>query len=470
MKKIQYLIFKLWQVELSTCYLDFSKRGNTKGDKRLFNAVIISVVVMVGLSLLRVNVVLAILFAALTAGLVSGQNLLETIDMLVSGMGGQANTALSYILLGAFAVMIGHSGITGFLVRHLINVLKGKKVFMLLAIAGIACLSQNVVPVHIAFIPILIPPLLHLFDKMKLDRRAIATSLTFGLKAPYIMIPAGFGLIFHGIISEEMTSNGMEIGVAHIPMAMLLPGLGLVVGLLIAIFITYRKDRVVYSHKESISEIAAGAEEEGLTFSRHHMFTITAIIAALAVQLLLNSLIMGALTGVVIMFVLRVVPFKEGDQIVNDGIKMMGMIAFVMLIASGYATVLKETGAVERLVESTTGFLGDSMFLAAVVMLFVGMLITMGIGSSFGTIPILAALFVPLCGTLGFSALATAALIGTAGAIGDAGSPASDSTLGPTSGLNSDGKHNHIWDTCVPTFIHFNIPLLIFGLIAAMIL
>lgn len=48
--------------------------------------------------------------------------------------------------------------------------------------------------------------------------------------------------------------------------------------------------------------------------------------------------------------------------------------------------------------------------------------------------------------------MATIAIIGTAGALGDAGSPASDSTLGPTSGLNADGQHHHIWDTCVPTF------------------
>lgn len=99
----------------------------------------------------------------------------------------------------------------------------------------------------------------------------------------------------------------------------------------------------------------------------------------------------------------------------------------------------------------------------------VGLVVTMGIGSSFGTVPILAALFVPICVSVGFSPIATATLIGTAGALGDAGSPASDSTLGPTSGLNADGRHHHIWDTCVPTFMHYNIPLFIFGWIGAMV-
>lgn len=103
-------------------------------------------------------------------------------------------------------------------------------------------------------------------------------------------------------------------------------------------------------------------------------------------------------------------------------------------------------------------------------MLFVGLLVTMGIGSSFSTIPIIATIFVPLSLELGFSPMATIALVGTAAALGDAGSPASDSTLGPTAGLNVDGQHNHIWDTCVPTFVHYNIPLIIFGWLAALVL
>ncbi|UFT98425.1 Na+/H+ antiporter family protein [Radiobacillus kanasensis] len=438
----------------------------------MLNPVVISVVVMVVLSLFRVNVVLAILLAAIVAGLTGDLSITDTINMLVSGMGGQANTALSYILLGAFAVMIGYSGITGFLVKRLIKVIKGKRSIMLLTIAGVACLSQNLIPVHIAFIPILIPPLLSLFDKMKIDRRGVASALTFGLKAPYVMIPAGFGLIFHGIISDEMAANGMNIALGDVALAMLLPGIGMIVGLLFAVFISYRKDRepntAVGLEKETMNESAATIED--VRFSTKHLFTIIAIVAALAAQLISDSLVLGALVGIIIMFACQVVPFKRGDTVVNEGIGMMGMIAFVMLIASGYATILKETGAVESLVASTSESLGDSKLLVATVLILVGLVITMGIGSSFGTIPIIAALYVPLCATVGFSPLATAALIGTAGALGDAGSPASDSTLGPTSGLNADGKHHHIWDTCVPTFLHYNIPLVLFGIIAAMVL
>ncbi|HLS09699.1 Na+/H+ antiporter family protein [Lentibacillus sp.] len=432
--------------------------------------VVISVLVLTILSLLRINVIIAIIAAALTAGLMSGLSVIESIEMMVSGMGGQASTALSYILLGAFAVAISYTGITSILVNYLIKVLTGKKTMMVLAIAGVACLSQNLVPVHIAFVPILIPPLLKLFDEMKVDRRGVAAALTFGLKAPYIMIPAGFGLIFHETIQNGMTENGTNITIGQSALAMLIPGAGMIVGLLIAVLFTYRKDR------ESIPGAGGSGADfttpptENITFNQKHALTLVAVVGALIVQIFTQNLIAGALTGLVLMFALVVVPFKKGDQVMADGIAMMGQIAFVMLVASGFGKVLEDTGAVNALVEMSSGFLGDNQALIALILLLVGLIVTIGIGSSFGTIPILAALFVPICLSAGFSTLATAALIGTAGALGDAGSPASDSTLGPTSGLNADGKHHHIWDTCVPTFIHFNIPLLIFGWIAAMVL
>jgi hypothetical protein len=433
--------------------------------------VVVSVLVMTVLSLLRVNVIVAIILAAITAGLMSGYGLVDSISMFVGGMGDQAETALSYILLGAFAVAISYTGITTILVNYLIRILTGKKTMMLLAIAGVASLSQNAVPVHIAFIPILIPPLLKLFDKMRVDRRGVAVALTFGLKAPYVMLPIGFGLIFHTTIIDSMAQNGVEVTTGNTTLALLLPGIGMIIGLLVAIFITYRKDRVARAGAGGVPTQAMKEEEaKSVRFNKDHVFTILAIVVALIIQLWTESLIAGALAGLIIMFLFLVVPYRSGDRIISEGVAMMGTIAFVMLTSSGYAGILQETGAVDALVEASSGFIGDNQAFIAFVLLLVGLVVTMGIGSSFGTVPILAALYVPICMTAGFSPVATAALIGTAGALGDAGSPASDSTLGPTAGLNADGKHNHIWDTVVPTFIHFNIPLFIFGWIAAMVL
>lgn len=433
--------------------------------------VIVSVLVMTVLSLLRVNVILSIIIAALTAGLMSGLSLVDSIEMLVDGMGEQSNTALSYILLGTFAIAISYTGITSLLVKYIVRLLTGKRTMIILVIAGVASLSQNIIPVHIAFIPILIPPLLKLFDSMKLDRRAIAVALTFGLKTPYMIIPAGFGLIFHNTIVKSMAESGIDLTVKQTAFSMLIPGLGMIVGLLVAVFITYRKDRVIEEDAGRKKSTIIAEEDKEIRFNQKHFLTLIAIIAALIVQIYTDNLIAGALTGLILMFIFIVVPFRKSDQIIAEGVAMMGTIAFVMLVASGYGTVLQDTGAVDALVENSSSFLSqNSKGFIAFVLLLVGLVVTIGIGSSFGTIPIIASLYVPICLVAGFSPLATAALIGTAGALGDAGSPASDSTLGPTAGLNADGKHHHIWDTCVPTFLHFNIPLFIFGWIAAIVL
>lgn len=430
--------------------------------------VVVSVLVMTVLCLLKLNVIIALIISALVAGVLSGISMTETMSLLIAGMGGNSETALSYILLGALAVAINRSGIANRLVVKLTKSLKDRRVLFVLIIAFISCFSQNLIPVHIAFIPILIPPLLGVMNRLKIDRRAVACALTFGLKAPYVMLPVGFGLIFHNIIRDSLIDNGMTVATQMVWKSMLLPGIGMIIGLLLAVFISYRKAREY--EDITVSETAATGELENSNMSKEEVGVLIGAIIAFAVQLLSGSLALGILTALLVMLLFGSFKFKEIDSLMDGGIGMMGFIAFVMLVASGYGNVLRETGAIEALVNSSVELIGGSKLLGAILMLLIGLLVTMGIGTSFGTVPIIATFYVPLCIQLGFSPAATIALVGVAGALGDAGSPASDSTLGPTSGLNADGQHDHIWDTCVPTFIHFNIPLIIFGVLAAMIL
>ena len=197
---------------------------------------------------------------------------------------------------------------------------------------------------------------------------------------------------------------------------------------------------------------------------------VLALVAALLTQLWSNSMVFGGLVGFSLLSVSGLVKWKEQDSLTTQGMQMMAQVGFIMIAAAGFAAVMRATGAVPELVEASTGLIGNSKALAALVMLVVGLLITLGIGSSFSTVPIIASIYVPLGIGFGFSTLAIVSLIGTAAALGDAGSPASDSTLGPTAGLNADGQHDHIRDTVVPTFIFFNLPLLAAGWIAAMLL
>ncbi|WP_350604018.1 Na+/H+ antiporter family protein [Pseudoalteromonas sp. SMN1298-MNA-CIBAN-0114] len=439
------------------------------------NAVVIGVILMLGLSLARVNVIVAMIISALVAGLTAGLGIKESVDAFNSGLSAGAEIALSYAMLGAFAVAISKSGLTRILADKLLAKVNAKgsgnetflSYFILLIILGCAISSQNLVPVHIAFIPILIPPLLVVFNQLRLDRRAIACILTFGLATSYMVLPYGFGGIYlYSILHKNLVDNGLDIVNTQVPVAMIIPALGMFIGLLIAVFITYKKRREYI--ELPLTTVSKSAEVENP--KKVMIVGLCAVLASLVAQNLSGSMILGGLVGVMIFSVFGVVKWEENGDVFSKGVAMMAMIGFIMISAQGFASVMQATGDVASLVHSTAALLDGNKPLAAGVILLVGLLITMGIGSSFSTVPIIATLFVPLCLDLGFSVMATAALVGTAGALGDAGSPASDSTLGPTSGLNADGQHDHIRDSVIPTFIHFNIPLLIFGWIAAMVL
>ncbi|MFH7565689.1 MULTISPECIES: Na+/H+ antiporter family protein [Oceanimonas] len=439
------------------------------------NPVVIAVSLMLVLSLLRINVVISLALSALVGGLVGGLSLTDTAKIFADGLGGGATIALSYAMLGAFAVAISRSGITDLLAVRIIRALgqnasQGRvlwiKSVLLCALLLAAVSSQNLIPIHIAFIPILVPPLLHVMAQLKLDRRAVTCVLTFGLTATYMMLPVGFGGIFlNNILLANLVENGVEATKGMLPMAMGIPVGGMFLGLLVALFISYRKPRQ-YDESKIIA-----VEPEHIQINPLHIFiAVIAILSALSLQLYSDSIILGAMVGFIIFTMGGVIKFRESQDAFTQGVKMMSMIGFIMISAAGFAAVIKATDGIGALVQAVADVLGGHKALAALAMLVVGLLITMGIGSSFSTIPIIAPIYVPLCISLGFSPLATLAIIGTAGALGDAGSPASDSTLGPTSGLNADGQHDHIWDSVVPTFLHYNIPLVGFGWLAAMVL
>ena len=423
------------------------------------NPALISVVLLCILCVRKINVLLSIIIATLCAGLISGMNIKHVMDVFISGMGGNSETALSYILLGAFAATMAHSGFTDVISNKITSLVSGKKFVLFSIIVLIAMASQNIIPIHIAFIPIIIPPLLGVMNSLKIDRRAVACTLAFGLKMPYIVIPVGFGLIFQNLIADNMIQNGVNVLRGDIWKSTLILGVGMLAGLLFALFISYRKPRIYETRTIANNNI------EEAKFRKRHWIIILAAIATFIVQLLTKSLPLGALVGLGIIFTCRVIPQEKMDHMMNEGIYLMGYVAFVMLVAAGFASVLKETGAIETLVNLVLNYLPHNILLTSLIILIIGLFITIGIGTSFGTIPIIAVLFVPVCVKMGFNPEQIVILIAAAAALGDAGSPASDTTLGPTSGLNADGQHNHIFDTCIPTFLHFNTALILFALI-----
>lgn len=433
----------------------------------LLNPVLLSVISMFVLCLFGLNVIFSLIIAALIAGILSGMPVTLIMDTFASGTSGNAEVALGYILLGAFAVAIHHVGLADVMSKLIAKIIKGKAILFILLIAFVAMFSQNLIPIHIAFIPILIPPLLHLMNKLQIDRRAMACGLTFGLQFPYVMIPLGYGMVFHGILANEITANGITIHRSDIWKALWPLGIGLLAGLFFAVFVSYRKKRK-YEDKES--NIASSTEPGKINFTKKHFVTLIGASMIIVAHVLFKSLPLGAVMAIGVMVIFKAIKWKDVTEFTNSGIGMMGFVAFVMLLATGYGNVIRATGSVPFLVNDVIRLVGDNRILTSTLIILVGLVVSMGLGTSFGTVPILAVIFVPLAIKVGYSPFATVILIATAAAVGDAASPASDSTLGPTAGLNADKQHDHIWDTCIPTFSHYTIALTISGIIGSLIL
>ncbi|MFC2356395.1 MAG: Na+/H+ antiporter family protein [Corynebacterium matruchotii] len=448
------------------------------------NAVLIAVLVMLILSVARVHVVISLFIGALVGGLISGIGLGPTMVAFQDGLAGGAKIALSYALLGAFAMAVASSGLPTLLARWIMSKIGNTeesanrravlvtKWLMVAGVLAMAIMSQNLIPVHIAFIPLIIPPLLGVMNKLRIDRRLIACVLTFGLVTTYMWIPVGFGSIFlNEILLGNIRKAGLDTTGINIMQVMSIPALGMIAGLIIAVGFSYRKPR---DYENRPLEAAHSVEE----ITRYKIIVaIIAILATFIVQVVMqladseaDSLLIGALTGLAVFLVTGAVNWKEADDVFTSGMKMMALIGFIMITAQGFAAVMTATGQVETLVDASAALFGSNKAMGALVMLIVGLIVTMGIGSSFSTLPIIATIYVPLCLALGFSPAATVAIVGAAGALGDAGSPASDSTLGPTAGLNADGQHDHIRDSVIPTFLHYNLPLIVSGWVAAMVL
>ncbi len=185
------------------------------------NAVVVAVIVMLVLSLSRVHVVLSLTVGAFVGGAVAGmplQNIADAagqvsqagiIPVFNKGLEGGAKIALSYAMLGAFAMAITHSGLpqqlAGAVVRKLNrggmpdSVRSGEGAVKWPPAFHHPCDGhddQNIIPIHIAFIPMIVPPLLLVFNRLKIDRRLIACVITFGLVTTYMFLPYGFGAIF----------------------------------------------------------------------------------------------------------------------------------------------------------------------------------------------------------------------------------------------------------------------------------
>ena len=447
------------------------------------NAVVLAIVAMVALCLIKVPVTIALLVAALLGGLQAGLGMEGSLAAFNDNLLVGAQVGLTYVMVGALAVALSRSGLIEVFAQWVTRRVgtdetatnRGVKWALYGLFVVSSLLSQNLIPVHIAFIPILIPPLLSVLNRLHVDRRAVACVLACSMSAAYLLLPTGFGAIY---LNEILLANVNEFGAAYdlsatadmAPKAMFWPVMGLVAGMIVAVTVTYRAPRD-YPEPAPTSTLATAPLSQAVAIRPFPLImTVLALAAALFFQIAFDSLLVGAMIGFILLSIGGIFRWNDQDDVFTQGMLMMAQIAIIITVASGFAGLLSQTGQIEPLIAATADFVGGNMAFGAFLMLFIGLFITIGFGDSFASVPILAPIYIPLALELGFSPLATMCLLGASAALGDAGSPASTISLGVTSGLNADGRHNHIRDTVIPTFLHCNVGMLLFAWVASLLL
>ena len=446
----------------------------------IFNPVFFCIATVFSLSILRLNVSVSLLIGSVLAGILSKQSIGDTLSQFSNGITAGAEVALNYAFLGVFAASLSKIGFTDYISSMTLKMfakdkvcdpkkIQTKVIFLELFLLMFGIFSQNLIPIHIAFIPIFVPPLINIFNKACVDRRKIACILAFGLVTPYIFLPVGFGEIFlRNVVSKNMATNGINVNLSNLDLVkiMALPALGMLVGLLFAVFVSYRKER---KYSKTV-DVVNDEKRESNASLKNFVIGVMAIAVMFVLQVKYSSILLGACAGFLFLLFTGTIKWNASDSIISEGFKMMAGIGIVMIVANGFSRVLISTNAIDPFVNTLLSITCSNKFATILVLLGFGWLLTTGIGSSFSTVPIISAIYVPICTQFGMSTSAIFALIATAGALGDAGSPVSDTALGPTIGLNIDGQHNHFKDTIIPTMLHFNIPLLVFGLVATFVL
>lgn len=433
------------------------------------NPIIVSVLVMVVLCLLKMNVYISIIVAGLVCAMMGGLSVTEGVTLFIGGMGGNVSSMFSRLLLGMLAVGLTFTGVGEVLAPRITRVMGKGSWLLLIGMFLVAVACETIITLGAVFTTILIPPLLGAFNRFGVDRRKVCTIIMCGLEVGYVCVPLGYGTAFQEIVMGEMINNGVDVPLDMIWKSNLPIALALLIGVAL-VMVIFRNPRTY----EPVPGLTAPLEgEEAMPddymppFERKHICALIAALTAVVGQLITGSLQLGALIAVFVLMAMQIVKFAEFDKIATDGMMRMAYVTFILMAGCGYANVSKTVGDVEGLVSSTVSLLGGSKPIGAFVMLMLGLVVTMGIGSAWGTVPIVAVIMVPMGLQMGFSISAIIMLISISAVLGDAGSPASDQTLMPTAAFNMDGQHDHIWDTCVPSFICVNGPLLVVGTIAA---
>lgn len=138
--------------------------------------------------------------------------------------------------------------------------------------------------------------------------------------------------------------------------------------------------------------------------------------------------------GLMVFYKIR--SFRESFDMYVSGMKSNLFLILTLLFAWSLSAICKELGTANYIVSAMAG--NFPAYLVAPMLFFVGSLISMATGTSYGTFAILMPIAIPMASALGAPMILSIAAVFSGGILGDHCSPISDTTLLSSMGAGCD--------------------------------
>ncbi len=353
--------------------------------------------VSIVLILRKVSPVYGMMAGALVGGLIGGADLIQTVNLMVTGAQGMTNAVLRILAAGVLAGVLIESGAASTIAETIVRKAGGKRVLLALAIAAMLLTAVGVF-IDVAIITVA-PIALAIAHRADLSKMSILLAMIGGGKAGNVMSPNP---------NTIAASEAFHVPLTSLMVAGILPGL---FGLVMAYYLSGRV--ITRGYKVRSEELTMTAQESLPSF----MAAISA--PAIAIFLLalrpvaditidpLIALPVGGLAGAIIMG-----HWRQSNRFILSGLSRMSPIAIMLLGTGTLAGIIANSELKEILIHGITAS-GLPAYLLAPVS---GALMSMTTASTTAGTAVASAVFAPTLLDLGISALAGAAML-HAGAI-----------------------------------------------------
>ncbi|WP_017813323.1 MULTISPECIES: GntP family permease [Paenibacillus] len=229
------------------------------------------------LILRKLNPVYALFLGAIVGALLGGANLVQTVDVLVSGTQSVMGTVLRVLAAGVLAGVMMESGAAETIAQSIVRKFGGSKAILALALATMIITAVGVfIPVAVLIVA---PIALSVGNKMGVSKLALLVALSGGGKAGNIISPNP---------NTIAAARGFNLELSHVMLAGFVPAVcGLIVAVLLASML--KNKGVMVTDQEA---------DNGDTDTSHYPPLGKAIVAPLVAVILLMINPIGSITGI----------------------------------------------------------------------------------------------------------------------------------------------------------------------------